>query len=87
LKFPAGCSGLSCALLSVGYFLSVAQGLGPLPHDIKSCTVTFNLSIFYFVGPAQAHLNSTPQLLASDRCSVAQGAQLGSGDLRMHAAA
>jgi hypothetical protein len=32
-------------------------------------------------------LNSTPQLLARDRCTVAQGAQLGPGDLRMDAAA
>ena len=39
------------------------------------------------VHPAQALLNSTPQLLARDRCAVAQGAQLGPGDLRMDAAA
>ena len=32
-------------------------------------------------------MNSTPQLLARDRRAVAQGAQLGSGDLRMDAAA
>jgi hypothetical protein len=32
-------------------------------------------------------LNSTPQLLARDRSAVAQGAQLGPGDLRMDAAA
>jgi hypothetical protein len=32
-------------------------------------------------------LNSTPQLLARDRRAVAQGAQLGPGDLRMDAAA
>jgi hypothetical protein len=32
-------------------------------------------------------LNSTPQLLARDRGAVAQGAQLGSGDLRVDAAA
>jgi hypothetical protein len=32
-------------------------------------------------------LNSTPQLFARDRSAVAQGAQLGPGDLRMDAAA
>jgi hypothetical protein len=32
-------------------------------------------------------LNSTPQLLGRDRRAVAQGAQLGPGDLRMDAAA
>jgi hypothetical protein len=32
-------------------------------------------------------LNSTPQLLARDRRAVAQGAQLGPGDLRMHSPA
>jgi len=42
---------------------------------------------FCFVYPAQALLNSTPQFLARDRRAVAQGAQLGPGDLRMHAAA
>ena len=42
---------------------------------------------FCFVHPAQALLNSTPQLLARDRRAVAQGAQLGPGDLRMDAAA
>ena len=40
-----------------------------------------------FVHPAQALLNSTPQLLARDRRTVAQGAQLGPGDLGMDAAA
>jgi hypothetical protein len=42
---------------------------------------------FCFVPSAQALLNSTPQLLARDRRAVAQGAQLGPGDLRMDAAA
>jgi hypothetical protein len=32
-------------------------------------------------------LNSAPQLLARDRCAVAQGAQRGPGDLQMDAAA
>ena len=32
-------------------------------------------------------MNSTPQFLARDRRAVAQGAQLGPGDLRMDAAA
>jgi hypothetical protein len=32
-------------------------------------------------------LNSTPQFVARDRRAVAQGAQLGPGDLRMDAAA
>ena len=41
---------------------------------------------FCFVQPAQALLNSTPQFFARDRGAVAQGAQLGSGDLRMDAA-
>jgi hypothetical protein len=41
---------------------------------------------FCFVHPAQALFNSTPQLLARDRRVVAQGAQLGLGDLRMDAA-
>ena len=35
---------------------------------------------FYFVQPAQALLNSTPQLVARDRRVVALGAQL---DLKM----
>ena len=39
------------------------------------------------VHPAQALLNSTPRLPARDRGAVAQGAQLGPGDLRMDAAA
>ena len=47
---------------------------------------TSRLSCFCFVDPAGA-LNSTPQLLARDRRAVAQGAQLGPGDLRMDAAA
>jgi len=37
---------------------------------------------FYFVQPARVLLYSTPQLLARDRHAVAQGAQLGPGDLR-----
>jgi hypothetical protein len=41
---------------------------------------------FCFVHPAQALLNSPPQLLARDRRAVAQGAQLGLGDLRTDAA-
>ena len=41
----------------------------------------------FFVQFAQALLNSTPQLLARDRGAVAQGTQLGPGDLRMDAAA
>jgi hypothetical protein len=45
------------------------------------------LLLFVFVHPAQTLLNSTPQLLARDRRAVAQGAQLGPGDLRMDAAA
>jgi hypothetical protein len=36
---------------------------------------------FYFVQPAQALLNSTPQLLARDRRAVAQGARFGPADL------
>jgi hypothetical protein len=50
-------------------------------------TFTSKLSCFLFRHPAQALLNSTPQLLADDRRAVAQGVQLGPGDLRMHAAA
>jgi hypothetical protein len=45
------------------------------------------LSWFCFVHPAQALLNSTPQFFARDRRAVAQGAQLGPGDLRMHSSA
>jgi len=39
------------------------------------------------VHPAHALLNSTPQLFARDCGAVAQGAELGPGDLRMDAAA
>jgi hypothetical protein len=39
------------------------------------------------VHPAQAFLNSTPQLLARERRAVAQGSQLGPGDFRMDATA
>jgi hypothetical protein len=45
------------------------------------------LSCFLFVHPAQALLNSSPQLLARDRRAVARSAELGPGDLRMDAAA
>ena len=37
--------------------------------------------------PSQARMNSAPKLLARERRAVAQGAQLGPGDLRMDAAA
>jgi hypothetical protein len=47
---------------------------------------TFTLD-FLAVDPAQALSNSTPQLLARERRAVAQGAQLGPGDLRMNVAA
>jgi len=43
--------------------------------------------LFGIVQPAQALLNSTPQLLARDRRAFAQGAQLGPDDLRMDATA
>jgi hypothetical protein len=47
-----------------------------------------NLDLYIqFFHPAQAFLNSTPQLLARDRRAGAQGAQLRPGDLRMDAAA
>ena len=42
---------------------------------------------FRCIHPAQALLNSTPQLLARERRAVAQGTELGPGDLRMDAAA
>jgi len=42
----------------------------------KDEAFTSRLSAFVFVHPAQARLNSTPQLLALDRRAVAQGAQL-----------
>ena len=45
------------------------------------------LSCLLFVHPAQALLNSSPQLLARDRRAVARSAELGPGDLRMDAAA
>jgi len=41
---------------------------------------------FSSVHPAQALLNSTPQLLARDRRAAAQGAELGPGDLPINAA-
>jgi len=54
-------------------FLSVAQGLERLPHAIKEgWIVTSNLSAFCFVYPAQAVLNSTPQLLSRDRRAVVE---------------
>lgn len=55
-------------------------------REIKGPGFYFRLSCFCFVQPAQALLNSTPQLLARDRRAAAQGAQLGPGDLRMDAA-
>jgi hypothetical protein len=55
--------------------------------EITDQTFTLDFLAFCFVHPAQALLNSTPQLLARDRRAVAQGAQLGPGDLRMDAAA
>ena len=42
-------------------FLSVAQGLDPLPQDCLLLTLSA-----FFVHPAQALLNLTPQLLARD---------------------
>jgi hypothetical protein len=50
-------------------------------------TFASNFLAFSFVYPAQALLNSTPQLFARDRGAVAWGAQLGPSDLRMDAAA
>jgi hypothetical protein len=55
-------------------------------EEINGQIFTSRRSRFCFVHSAQALLNSTPQLLARDRRTVAQGAQLGSGDLRMDAA-
>jgi hypothetical protein len=43
--------------------------------------------LLLFRSSRKALLNSTPQLLARDRGAVAQGAQLGPGDLRMDTAA
>ena len=51
--------------------------------EIKGRTVTSKVSASCFVHPAEALFNSTPQLLACDRRAVAQGAELGRGDLRM----
>jgi hypothetical protein len=48
---------------------------------IKAQTFTFSFLLFVFVHPAQAVLNSTPQLFARECCGVVQGAQLGSGGL------
>jgi hypothetical protein len=45
---------------------------------------TFLLFVSFI--PHRHFLNSTPQLLARDRRAVAQGAQLGLGDLRTDAA-
>jgi hypothetical protein len=54
---------------------------------MKGQTFTSRLSCFCFVQPAQALLNSTPQLLARDRGALAAGRGAGPGDLRMDAAA
>jgi hypothetical protein len=48
-------------------------------------TFISTVSAFLFCHFAQALLNSTPQLRARDRCPVAEGAQLGPGDLRIEA--
>jgi hypothetical protein len=58
-----------------------------LENQEKIRLLLLDFPAFCFVHPAQALLNSTPQLLARDRRAVAQGAQLGPGDLRMDAAA
>ena len=42
---------------------------------------------FDFVQPVRSLLKLTPQLVARDPRAVARGAQVGSGDLRMDAAA
>jgi hypothetical protein len=75
--------GLSRALLSIisAIFFSVAYG----SIRFRGRLLFLDFLGFCFVRPAQAL--STPQLLAPDRCAVAQGAQLGPGDLRMEAAA
>jgi hypothetical protein len=52
----------------------------------KSNEQTFTSRLSYSSSRTGA-LNSTPQLLARDSCAVAQGAQLGPGDLRGDAAA
>jgi hypothetical protein len=58
------------------------------PGEIKDSTLVLDFLAVCFAYPAQALLNSTPQLLARDRCALAQGgAQLGPGDLRVDAAA
>ena len=51
--------------------------------EIKGRLLLLEYLAFCFVQSAQVLLNSTPKLLARDRRAVAQGAQLGSGDLRM----
>jgi hypothetical protein len=55
--------------------------------QVKGQTYTLDFLAFSFVQPAPTLLNSTPQPPARDRRTVAQGAQLGPGDLRMPAAA
>jgi hypothetical protein len=55
--------------------------------EIKGQTFTSRLSSFSFRSSITRTLTSTPQLLAHDRRAVAQGAQLGPGDLWMDAAA
>ena len=56
-------------------------------EEIKGQTFTLDFLASCFDHPTEALLNSTPQLLARDRRAVAQGAQLGPGDLGMDAAA
>jgi hypothetical protein len=62
---------------------------GPPPKGGRGGKVGLDFQTFFFcfVHPVHALLNSTPQLLARDRRAVAQGAELGPGDLRMDAAA
>jgi hypothetical protein len=48
----------------------------PAFNRVQRQTFSSRLSCYRFVQPAQALLNSTPELLARDRRAVAQGAQL-----------
>jgi hypothetical protein len=80
-------SGLTCALLSVGYSLFVAQGLDLLTEEIKGRPLLLDFFAYSFIHPAQALVNSTPQLLARDRRTVAAERAAWPGDLRMDAAA
>ena len=72
-------------LLAYSHF-SRSQTPAPYGTEIKVRLLLLDFLAFCFVHPAQALLNSIPQLLARDRRAIPQGAQLGLGDLWVVAA-